>query len=309
MSAVPLLGAESGQFCRVCHSAEVDAKSGVLVSPCLCTGSVQNVHRGCLEQWAIAQRGLLAPGAAGTGAARCELCGFEYRFESRSTSTAEALGALCRSAINPVLLCAVVASTIVACFGVQQGAFVSGSLLGLSACSATFRFLVFLHVLAKSRRHLPEGPLSAAVAATLLAAPTTQDNPLLDRAEELRRFAFEGDDLQEAFAEGTESAPSPPVAAPLYMACATLGIVGAVLFIPVLVVHLIVRMELVMGVVPALCLLSGAYALVACGAALAFLRVPVVRSLTDEERQAANDERRNRPRRAPARSRRARSPL
>ena len=46
--------------CRICHCGE---EAGVLISPCLCTGSVKFVHHACLMNWL--QRAVMS---------KCELC-------------------------------------------------------------------------------------------------------------------------------------------------------------------------------------------------------------------------------------------
>lgn len=48
--------------CRICHCGE---EAGVLISPCLCTGSVKFVHHACLMNWL--QRAVMS---------KCELCLF-----------------------------------------------------------------------------------------------------------------------------------------------------------------------------------------------------------------------------------------
>mmetsp|Transcript_7993 Transcript_7993/g.17817 ORF Transcript_7993/g.17817 Transcript_7993/m.17817 type:complete len:351 (-) Transcript_7993:238-1290(-) len=84
-------------ICRICHTGgknesprvpglySAEAKN-VLLSPCLCTGSVQYVHRSCLEEWR-------ARGIRGSvrRAAFCELCDFPYRYELRRPWRIEAL--------------------------------------------------------------------------------------------------------------------------------------------------------------------------------------------------------------------------
>ncbi|KAM7343564.1 E3 ubiquitin-protein ligase MARCHF2 [Cochliomyia hominivorax] len=53
--------------CRICHNNENAEK---IVSPCLCKGSLGNVHMYCLEKWIRMSR-----------CTTCELCQFEYATE------------------------------------------------------------------------------------------------------------------------------------------------------------------------------------------------------------------------------------
>lgn len=52
--------------CRICLSS--DTTSHAMISPCLCKGSIANVHRICLEKW-LSQ----------IGNNRCDLCSFEFQ--------------------------------------------------------------------------------------------------------------------------------------------------------------------------------------------------------------------------------------
>lgn len=38
------------KMCRICLLDEIEVKD-VLISPCLCTGSLEHVHDGCLKEW------------------------------------------------------------------------------------------------------------------------------------------------------------------------------------------------------------------------------------------------------------------
>lgn len=51
--------------CRICLSS--DTISNAMISPCLCKGSIANVHTKCLEQW-LSQK----------GNNHCDLCSFEF---------------------------------------------------------------------------------------------------------------------------------------------------------------------------------------------------------------------------------------
>lgn len=58
---------QAGAICRVCF----EAGSGVLITPCACTGTQQWIHEHCLRQW---QRSLLGQRDAGQRASRCSVC-------------------------------------------------------------------------------------------------------------------------------------------------------------------------------------------------------------------------------------------
>lgn len=55
--------------CRICLSCDTTAHA--MISPCLCKGSIANVHASCLEQW-LSQK----------GNNRCDLCSFEFHVYS-----------------------------------------------------------------------------------------------------------------------------------------------------------------------------------------------------------------------------------
>lgn len=42
--------------CRLCLGCEVTEASGPLIAPCLCSGSVRYIHRGCLDSWRATRR-------------------------------------------------------------------------------------------------------------------------------------------------------------------------------------------------------------------------------------------------------------
>mmetsp|Transcript_73989 Transcript_73989/g.176099 ORF Transcript_73989/g.176099 Transcript_73989/m.176099 type:complete len:366 (-) Transcript_73989:93-1190(-) len=85
---------EDGPVCRICHASEwlddleVPAGSGsvttcyysdaALLSPCLCSGSVGWVHRGCLDHW----RSECYQRTEMRRAAFCDVCKFPYRYEA-----------------------------------------------------------------------------------------------------------------------------------------------------------------------------------------------------------------------------------
>jgi len=60
---------EEGVFeCRNCHESDVKTN---LITPCNCTGSIQYVHRSCLNQWRA-----VSPNP--NSFTHCDVCGFEY---------------------------------------------------------------------------------------------------------------------------------------------------------------------------------------------------------------------------------------
>lgn len=62
--------ASSMEICRICHcEAEPDQP---LISPCLCSGSLQYVHQSCLQRW-----------IKSSDTKKCELCKYEFIMESK----------------------------------------------------------------------------------------------------------------------------------------------------------------------------------------------------------------------------------
>lgn len=58
--------------CRICLELPPE---GELIAPCLCSGSLQWVHRECLDEWR-------AINASGPAFRRCGVCQYDYQFES-----------------------------------------------------------------------------------------------------------------------------------------------------------------------------------------------------------------------------------
>uniref|UniRef100_A0AC35G2L0 RING-CH-type domain-containing protein n=1 Tax=Panagrolaimus sp. PS1159 TaxID=55785 RepID=A0AC35G2L0_9BILA len=58
--------------CRICHSG-VETSSNPLISPCRCSGTMQNVHTACLIRWLEVSSEKFWPTNA------CELCGFKFK--------------------------------------------------------------------------------------------------------------------------------------------------------------------------------------------------------------------------------------
>ena len=60
----------SDNVCRICHcESEPDAP---LISPCVCSGSLQYVHQACLQQWIKC-----------VDTKSCELCKFDFHMTTR----------------------------------------------------------------------------------------------------------------------------------------------------------------------------------------------------------------------------------
>jgi hypothetical protein len=58
--------------CRICHSG-VETSSNPLISPCRCSGTMQNVHTACLIRWLEVSSEKFWPTNV------CELCGFKFK--------------------------------------------------------------------------------------------------------------------------------------------------------------------------------------------------------------------------------------
>lgn len=61
-------------FCKICFESEATPKTGRLISPCKCAGSVQFIHEECLKTWIISQKMDLS-------FANCELCHKFYKMD------------------------------------------------------------------------------------------------------------------------------------------------------------------------------------------------------------------------------------
>ena len=55
-------------LCRICYGGADDEK---LIRPCLCAGSMENIHQSCLLTWLR------------SGATHCEICQAAYQFRRR----------------------------------------------------------------------------------------------------------------------------------------------------------------------------------------------------------------------------------
>lgn len=68
-SAASLTGSLNLNFCRFCHET-TDTKSNPLITPCLCKGSLEFVHRQCLERWLNE-----------SNQNKCDICQYQYLVE------------------------------------------------------------------------------------------------------------------------------------------------------------------------------------------------------------------------------------
>ena len=64
------LMSNQGDICRICH-CEADEESP-LITPCLCLGSLQHVHQGCIQQW-----------IKSSNTQHCELCRFPFVMQTK----------------------------------------------------------------------------------------------------------------------------------------------------------------------------------------------------------------------------------
>ena len=60
--------------CRICYASEHSASR--LISPCMCSGSVQYAHEECLKEWLLSK-------SSGTIDRKCEICKHSYEIESK----------------------------------------------------------------------------------------------------------------------------------------------------------------------------------------------------------------------------------
>ena len=67
----------SSPTCRICLQPEEPGSYPYrLVSPCLCEGSIKYMHQFCVNRW-----------IAESGTPKCELCGYQFHFRTRSMRT------------------------------------------------------------------------------------------------------------------------------------------------------------------------------------------------------------------------------
>ncbi|CAK9014275.1 unnamed protein product [Durusdinium trenchii] len=115
--------------CRICHGGEAPSLESLLLEPCLCSGSVRWIHRGCLKQW---QR-QCALTAANVGEIQCELCNFFYVHEMGLQPVRDAI---CDEVCQVLLCCTpllIIFLLIAVSTELSVGLTAAGALLGLAA--------------------------------------------------------------------------------------------------------------------------------------------------------------------------------
>jgi hypothetical protein len=68
--------------CRICYEEETEEHK--VMSPCLCTGSVQYMHESCLKEWVMVK-------FSDVQSAACELCKHTFNYETVLVSNLKAL--------------------------------------------------------------------------------------------------------------------------------------------------------------------------------------------------------------------------
>mmetsp|Transcript_76289 Transcript_76289/g.126556 ORF Transcript_76289/g.126556 Transcript_76289/m.126556 type:complete len:327 (+) Transcript_76289:27-1007(+) len=135
-AATPLLeDGHAGAICRVCHSGGSDPSP--LLSPCLCDGSIRWVHRDCLDKWR-------AQGSQAWRASRCELCGFTYVYELRQASRLGAIWLMSNKYVFTAIVSAIVFSALVKAYSLLTALVVLGVVCGFWALSDVARALPWL---------------------------------------------------------------------------------------------------------------------------------------------------------------------
>lgn len=65
---------ENGIVCRVCYEPDNEEK-GILINPCICTGTCKYIHESCLKKW------IENNCAANKIKAECEICKYQYHMK------------------------------------------------------------------------------------------------------------------------------------------------------------------------------------------------------------------------------------
>lgn len=65
---------EAEKVCKICFDTTITKKTGKLIAPCKCAGSVKYIHEECLKTWLVSQNSDL-------NFATCELCHKFYKME------------------------------------------------------------------------------------------------------------------------------------------------------------------------------------------------------------------------------------
>jgi len=214
MSATPLLQDQEGALCRVCHCGYCE-EQGILLSPCLCRGSVQWVHRSCLDAW----RGKGSRPA--NRATRCELCRFLYKYELRQSTFGEAALDLLLHGFGAVFPLAAVACLLSSATSVHVAFLGMGMVLGMwaisdvvqSACrrsmGAGVLATALCHLQVAIRAHATTKALARAQAEALAQAHATAE---AEAAAEVATLVADTARLEAAAAQARQDAGLPPIA-------------------------------------------------------------------------------------------------
>eukprot|EP00928_Gymnodinium_smaydae_P091157 TRINITY_DN74858_c0_g1_i1.p1 TRINITY_DN74858_c0_g1~~TRINITY_DN74858_c0_g1_i1.p1 ORF type:complete len:312 (+),score=45.66 TRINITY_DN74858_c0_g1_i1:40-975(+) len=183
MSSSALLADEHGneeRICRVCHETECDSDLGPLITPCRCAGSMRWVHQQCLHQWRVNRLGLLALQS------RCEICGFNYRYESVQASRLGSCLRLCWKALPQLaVLILMFVAVVSAKRSVYAGLLFVAAAIGLRGVFDVMRVLWLWRRFSKYGDGASLPPLTASV---LLVFGTGLEHSAQQRAEELQKI-------------------------------------------------------------------------------------------------------------------------
>eukprot|EP00927_Polykrikos_kofoidii_P066367 TRINITY_DN61982_c0_g1_i1.p1 TRINITY_DN61982_c0_g1~~TRINITY_DN61982_c0_g1_i1.p1 ORF type:complete len:312 (-),score=29.61 TRINITY_DN61982_c0_g1_i1:31-966(-) len=119
--------------CRACHTEEAKAEVGLdvadqLLSPCLCTGSVQWIHMRCLDAWRIAS-------LRRANRHCCELCGFAFAYEFEAGSALSDAKPFLLVSLASVGALGILAAIVTAETGTPSvGVVAAGAFVGVWAC-------------------------------------------------------------------------------------------------------------------------------------------------------------------------------
>mmetsp|Transcript_88208 Transcript_88208/g.248247 ORF Transcript_88208/g.248247 Transcript_88208/m.248247 type:complete len:319 (+) Transcript_88208:113-1069(+) len=178
---IPCHGGRDERRCRICHEPRASPETGPFSSPCLCDGSVRWVHEICLDRWRF---------ALASDAARCELCGFVYRYDLQHVSHCDACTRVLRRAFPAILTLGLIfVAFALATSSAWVGLLSVGSLLGAQAVVDVFRFVILSCRLPARSDAAPYGgaPLSAVAASALIVFARWSDGASQDLAKDLRR--------------------------------------------------------------------------------------------------------------------------
>jgi len=174
------------RICRICHDSGDSAEAGLLISPCLCDGSMRWVHHHCLDHWRVQRVDFSGRESA------CELCGFRYRFELQHSSCSGVCVTVLRH-VGPVFLLLIL--LVIAIWEVTHTASLTalylGSLLGIKALVDIIRFVLLWRRFRAQQVPSEEVVLSPQVAAALVVFAKWNATPSGDHARGMQRAAAE----------------------------------------------------------------------------------------------------------------------